>query len=209
MKRATGTFWKFVLVLFSWCSLTKGLLVTVPANEYICLHENLAQDERLGLTFSVSEGGFLDIDFDVFDPSNTLIYSLSRESEGTYAFMAQEKGKHTYCFGNEMSTVTDKVVLFHTRKSNEEGEHQEAPSAAIDEKHSEVEDMIRQLRTRIHDVKMQQDYIIVREKVHRLTNDSTHSRVVWWSFFECVVLISMTLGQIYYLKKFFETKRVV
>lgn len=40
-------------------------------------------------------------------------------------------------------------------------------------------------------------------------NDSTNSRVVWWAIFECFLLICMTFGQIYYLKRFFEVRRVI
>ena len=46
-------------------------------------------------------------------------------------------------------------------------------------------------------------------KFFLLVNDSTNSRVVWWAFFECLILVAMTLGQVYYLKRFFEVKRVV
>ena len=64
-----------VLVIVATLGISLGLgealFVTVPANGYVCFHESLKQDERLGITFSVSEGGFLDIDFDVFDPDNT------------------------------------------------------------------------------------------------------------------------------------------
>lgn len=49
----------------------------------------------------------------------------------------------------------------------------------------------------------------VRDKIHRTINESTNSRVVLWSTFEALVLVLMTIGQVYYLKRFFEVKRVV
>eukprot|EP00041_Stephanoeca_diplocostata_P032065 m.1016190 g.1016190 ORF g.1016190 m.1016190 type:complete len:64 (-) comp24078_c0_seq9:3015-3206(-) len=40
-------------------------------------------------------------------------------------------------------------------------------------------------------------------------NVSTNSRVVWWSFFEAVVLVVMSVGQVYYLNRFFEVRTTV
>ena len=55
--------------------------------------------------------------------------------------------------------------------------------------------------------------IIIRILIVRIfflsVNDNTNSRVVLWSFFEALVLVAMTLGQIYYLRRFFEVRRVV
>lgn len=42
-----------------------------------------------------------------------------------------------------------------------------------------------------------------------LVNDNTNSRVVWWAVFESFLLIAMAFGQIYYLKRFFEVRRVI
>ena len=58
-------------------------------------------------------------------------------------------------------------------------------------------------------VKHEQEYMSVRDRIHRAINENTNSRVVMWSFFEALVLVAMTLGQVYYLKRFFEVRRVV
>lgn len=68
---------------------------------------------------------------------------------------------------------------------------------------------IRELNSGLTSVKHEQEYMIVRDKFHRAINESTNSRVVLWSTFEALVLVIMTVGQVYYLKRFFEVRRVV
>ena len=62
---------------------------------------------------------------------------------------------------------------------------------------------------RFSGVKHEQEYMSVRDRIHRAINENTNSRVVMWSFFEALVLVAMTLGQVYYLKRFFEVRRIV
>lgn len=69
--------------------------------------------------------------------------------------------------------------------------------------------MLQNLRSALTSVKHEQEYMNVRDKNHRTINESTNKRVVMWSFFESFVLLSMTIGQVYYLKRFFEVRRVV
>lgn len=53
-------------------------------------------------------------------------------------------------------------------------------------------------------VKDEQSYIIVRERTHRNTAESTNSRVKWWSLFQLAVLIANGIFQVWWLKRFFE-----
>lgn len=69
--------------------------------------------------------------------------------------------------------------------------------------------MIKELSQSLTNVKHEQEYMQVRDRIHRSINESTNSRVVMWAFFEALVLIVMTVGQVYYLKRFFEVRRVV
>lgn len=89
-----------------------------------------------------------------------------------------------------------------------------------------VEREIRLLANGLTAVKDEQEYIVVREKVHRNTAESTNTRVKWWSVLQAAVLFAVVGWQVYYLKvcllfdrstfmvlireqSFFEVKRVI
>jgi hypothetical protein len=63
-----------------------------------------------------------------------------------------------------------------------------------------VEREIRSLANGLSAVKDEQEYIVVREKVHRNTAESTNTRVKWWSILQAVVLFAVVGWQVIYLK---------
>ena len=167
----------------------------------------------MGLTFEVIDGGFYDIDVKITGPDQKVIHQEDRASSGKYTFAAHQDGVYTYCFGNKMSTMTPKAVMF----SIDVGEAPKPvdPAAAHpspegkDENHHKLEEQIKELAAALTAVKHEQEYMSVRDRMHRQINESTNSRVVLWAFFEALVLVAMTLGQVFYLKRFFEVRRVV
>ena len=74
---------------------------------------------------------------------------------------------------------------------------------------NKLEEMINELAVEMTAVMREQEYMEIGERIHRAINDNTNSRVVRWSFFEVLVLVTVTLGHIYYLKRVFEVWRVV
>ena len=54
-----------------------------------------------------------------------------------------------------------------------------------------------------------QEFMRVREELHREAVVSTNSKVMNWSIVEAVILSGMSLWQILYIRKFFETKRMI
>jgi len=159
----------------------------------------------MSLMFEVAEGGFLDIDVRIEGPDGRTVHSGERESNGKYTFAAHQEGVYKYCFSNQMSTMTPKIVMFNM----DIGDAPEETADGEEPSHNKLENMIKELSNALSGVKHEQEYMSVRDRIHRAVNENTNSRVVMWSFFEALVLVAMTLGQVYYLKRFFEVRRVV
>lgn len=196
------------VVWLSCMHLSHGYFITVDAHSEECFFDRAESGTKLGLMFETIEGGFLDIEVRIVGPDQKVIYQGEKESSGKYTFSAYETGVYHYCFSNKMSTLTPKVVMF----SMEIGEAPKGTIGAVNEGeagHTKLEDMIKELSGTLTSIKHEQDYMHVRDRIHRSINENTNSRVVMWSVFEALVLVVMTVGQVYYLKRFFEVKRVV
>lgn len=63
---------------------------------------------------------------------------------------------------------------------------------------------VRKLSDALAQVRDEQSYIVVRERVHRNTAESTNGRVKWWSLFQLAVVIGEGIFQVWWLKRFFE-----
>ena len=92
--------------------------VTIPqvidAHSEECFFDRVHAGTKMGLTFEVAEGGFLDIDVTITGPDHKVIHREERVSNGKYTFAAHMDGDYNYCFSNQMSTMTHKVGLMHS-----------------------------------------------------------------------------------------------
>lgn len=75
-----------------------------------------------------------------------------------------------------------------------------------DVKPGSLEEQVRKLAENIQAVKNEQAYIVIRERIHRNTAESTNARVKWWSIFQILVVAANSVFQIFYLKNIFEVK---
>ena len=66
--------------------------------------------------------------------------------------------------------------------------------------------LVRRLSEAVSQVRDEQGYIVVRERVHRNTAESTNGRVKWWSTFQLAVVIGEGVFQVWWLKRFFEVR---
>ncbi|KAI0035689.1 supernatant protein factor C-terminal domain-containing protein [Vararia minispora EC-137] len=192
-----------------WCTfgalvipLCLSHLIEVPAGKKECFFEDLHANDKMTVTYQVGGGGHLDIDFWISDPDVMAMQKQLKQSQGTVSITAKKDGRHEYCFSNQMSSIADKIVSFNVHGVIYVGEGEDEIVAPIERE-------IRLLANGLTAVKDEQEYIVVRERTHRNTAESTNSRVKWWSLLQALVLFSVVAWQIYYLKSFFEVKRVI
>ncbi|KAL7778693.1 hypothetical protein CFE70_008194 [Pyrenophora teres f. teres 0-1] len=171
--------------------------IQMKAHQRECFHESLHKEDRMTVTFQVGDrefggSGNLEIDFWVHERG---------VSSGDHSFEAKEDGKYTYCFNNEHWGANTKEVSFNVHGIVYVPES-EAPQDPLEKE-------VRTMAELVAQVKDEQSYIIVRERVHRNTAESTNARIKWWSIFQLLVLIGQGFFQVWWLKRFFEVKRVV
>ncbi|KAI8632395.1 emp24/gp25L/p24 family/GOLD-domain-containing protein [Xylariaceae sp. FL1651] len=190
-----------------------GLLQTVlghniqlPAHGRECFHEELHKDDVMTVTFQVGDrefgsAGNLDIDFWITNPQGQYETFQKDVSNGDYSFTARHDGRFLYCFGNEHWGANSKEVSFNVHGIVYVSEA-DAPQDPLDAE-------IKKLNELVSQVKDEQSYIVIRERTHRNTAESTNSRVKWWNLFVIGVVIGESLFQVWWLRRFFEVKRVV
>ncbi|KAG9219257.1 hypothetical protein CCMSSC00406_0001667 [Pleurotus cornucopiae] len=175
-------------------------MIDVNAGKKECFFEDLHQHDKV-VTYQVGGGGHLDIDFWLADPSTKLLAKQIRQSTGSISITAERDGRHEYCFSNQMSAIADKLVSFNVHGTIYVSDDEDVVAP--------IEREIRSLASGLAAVKDEQEYIVVRERTHRNTAESTNSRVKWWSIIQAFVLFAVVAWQVYYLQSFFEVKRVI
>ncbi|KAK4336521.1 hypothetical protein RND71_044237 [Anisodus tanguticus] len=107
-------------------------------------------------------------------PDNSIIHQEDKTSSSKFTFSAHLDGVYTYCFSNKMSTLTPKAILFDF----EVGETPDLASTNSESKvtHDKLDDMIVELSDTLKTVKHEQEYMAIRDKIHREISESTNSR---------------------------------
>lgn len=158
------------------------------------------------VTFQVGDrefgsAGNLDIDFWISNPSGGYETESRSISNGDFSFTAKHDGKYVYCFGNENWGANTKEVSFNVHGIVYVSES-DMPADPLDRE-------VRRLSELLAQVKDEQQYIVMRERTHRNTAESTNSRVKWWNMFVIGIVVGESLFQVWWLRRFFEVKRVV
>ncbi|GAA5955023.1 hypothetical protein JCM21900_002763 [Sporobolomyces salmonicolor] len=194
------------LALLSAVPLARGsaLTTTINANERTCFYALVDKvGEKIGFYFAVQSGGSFDIDWVVTDPTDTIIIEGERERQGDYIFTAHHTGEWSFCFSNDMSSFSEKLVDFDIMVESEPRPVAPAKPTALTEQTSSLEESIYKLSGSLSSIQRTQKYFRTRENRNVSTVRSTEWRIFTFSLAESLLMCGMSAFQVYVVQRFF------
>jgi p24 family protein beta-1 len=195
-----------------------ALTIQIQPHVDECFYEDVpAAGIRVFFHFEVTGGGQLDIDAYVHGADGNLIWSAEKVHEERILFKAPLGGAYRFCLSNKMSTVTVKSVAFSIQVSdksgsqgswNGQGKGGRKPGSAATSQ-DPVERMAMQIAEGMTELRNEQNYLNVRERIHRDTVESTNTRIMIYSVAEISLIMVVGFAQLWYLKSCFDRRSIV
>ncbi|KAF5333649.1 hypothetical protein D9611_002233 [Ephemerocybe angulata] len=181
-----------------------ALTISISPNERACFFADVDKaGEKIGFYFAVQSGGAFDIDWDIKDPNHKPLMEGNRERQGDYVFTANAVGEYSFCFENDMSTLTDKLIDFDIMVESEPRREPPAKPGQIAEHTSALEESVFRLNGMLMNINRMQKHHHTQERRGFSVVKSTQNRLFWYAFIESVAIIGMAVFQVYVLQTFF------
>lgn len=145
------------------------------------------------------------MDVTLYGPGDRVLYEGQRKQFFSVDFDAFETGSYYFCFSNEFSSFTHKVVYFNLEVGDE------SPLTPEIGAHQTALTQLEMSTVRIHEsLKMVKDFQThhrLREMSGRDEAEFLNERVQYWSLGESFVFVSIGLITVFILRRFFASKR--
>lgn len=153
----------------------------------------------------VVTGGNYDVDIKISGPGERVIYTQNRKQYDSVDFDAHETGEYIFCFSNEFSSFSHKIIYFDFIVG------EEAPLTDEIGAHQTALTMLESSTVRIHEaLRLVEDYQThhrMREATGRNTAEFLSERVQYWSLGESILFVLIGLLQVFVLRRFFTEKK--
>jgi hypothetical protein len=134
------------------------------------------------------------------------VYENDKFVECTHAFTAESDGRIEVCVSLDRRSPIPRTVELVVSKGAEARDYSKV---AKEEHLRPLETQMRRLQDQVVEVAELMDDLRAREVEMRSLNERTNSRVWHHSCFSVLVLLSMGVWQIWYLKGFLQDKKLI
>jgi len=180
-----------------------ALTTTISAHERSCFYAWVDKaGEKVGFYFAVQSGGSFDVDWVVTDPDDTIVLDGERDRQGDYIFTANKVGEYSFCFSNDMSSFSEKLVDFDIMVETEPRMVAPAKPTSLTEQTSSLEESIYKLSGSLSSIQRTQKYFRTRDHRNKSTVTSTTWRILMFSLGESSLMVLMSVFQVYVVRRF-------
>uniref|UniRef100_H2XWC1 GOLD domain-containing protein n=1 Tax=Ciona intestinalis TaxID=7719 RepID=H2XWC1_CIOIN len=199
-------------ILFGTLLLIKGaysIYFELPMDTEKCLREEIHKDVLVTGDYDVSTQPSVKVSLKVTDTNGHILYQKDEATQGKFAFTTDDYDMFQICFTSKadfkgkMPPQEVKLLL----KRGVEAKNYDEVSKTEKLKPLEVE--LRRLEDLSESIVQAFAYMKKREEEMRNTNESTNSRVLYFSMFSMLCLIGLATWQVLYLRKFFKSKKLI
>ncbi|KAE9034149.1 hypothetical protein PR003_g8967 [Phytophthora rubi] len=186
-----------------------AMQVTVPSGAVECFAvEAETFKHGISLNYEVLRGVAEELETELTDGKEQVVYARKGPS-GRYVSPIGEGGVHAVCFKNERAPVGDVVIGFSFHADDPSHEVLSNADATKIKHVQELEDLVYELSVNLDTVKDTQAYMKAITNHYNDLITSTHSRVMWWTLVEMVVLAVVSVAQISFLRRTLEVRRIL
>ncbi|NWZ94402.1 TMEDA protein, partial [Nesospiza acunhae] len=146
----------------------------------------------------------------ITDSAGHILYAKEDASKGKFAFTTEDYDMFEACFESKLPVGTgrmpDQLVTLDMKHGVEAKNYEEIAKV---EKLKPLEVELRRLEDLSESIVNDFAYMKKREEEMRDTNESTNTRVLYFSVFSMCCLIGLATWQVFYLRRFFKAKKLI
>ncbi|XP_071375680.1 transmembrane emp24 domain-containing protein 10-like isoform X2 [Centroberyx affinis] len=180
----------------------------LPVNFRKCLREEIHKDVLVTGQYEVSEQPNTKTNLKITDSSGHTLYTKDDASKGKFAFTTEDYDMFEVCFESKspLGEVPDQLINLDMKHGVEAKNYEEIAKV---EKLKPLEVELRRLEDLSESIVNDFAYMKKREEEMRDTNESTNTRVLYFSIFSMCCLIGLATWQVLYLRRFFKAKKLI
>jgi len=197
-----------LLLLLS--SYVASIKFPVLPNTERCIKEEFQPDTLIKGTAEVSPVLIdMQLAFRIIDHDSNPVYENRDVSKAIFAFTSsQTETEYSFCF-TENYNGAERQARQVTLNMDVGEKEKNYDDIAKKENLKPIELELRKMLDAVTNLQLDFHFVKTREATHRDTNESTNSRVVFMSFASVAILVGLGVAQIYYLKKYFKSKKLI
>ncbi|KAB2051075.1 hypothetical protein ERO13_A12G031800v2 [Gossypium hirsutum] len=200
-----------LLLALSTGPLCDAIWLNIPKTGTKCVSEEIHSNVVVLADYvvvSVEDGQTATIAVKVTSPYGNNLHHSENVTYGRFAFTTEEAGNYLACFWSDNRTRgSGEVVVNIDWKTGIAAKDWE--SVARKEKLQGVELELRKLEGAVEAIHENLLYLKSREAEMRSTSETTNARVAWFSIMSLGICIVVSGLQVWYLKRFFQKKKLI